>query len=220
MSEYFPNPKYLGEKAKVELDLCNYATKANLKPNVVKLVIDKLKNVQTSLSNLKSKVDQFDVDNLVRIPFDLSNLRDVVKSDIVRKDVYKIPDITNLATKTTNNAKINEVEDEIPNITNLASTSALTDVENKISSTSKLVQKTDYNTKTNEIEKKITDHNHDKYITTSELNKFKKEILDLRLKRANLASQNDIANFVNQKDSNNKLNYVISNKKELNESSK
>ena len=220
MSEYFPNPKYLGEKAKVELDLCNYATKANLKPNVVKLVIDKLKNVQPSLSSLKSKVDQFDVDNLVRIPFDLSNLRDVVKSDIVRKDVYKIPDITNLATKTTNNAKINEVEDEIPNITNLASTSALTDVENKISSTSKLVQKTDYNTKTNEIEKKITDHNHDKYITTSELNKFKKEILDLRLKRANLASQNDIADFVNQKDSNNKLNYVISNKKELNESSK
>ena len=186
----------------------------------MKLDIDKLKNVQTSLSNLKSKVDQLDVNNLVRIPFDLSNLRDVVKSDIVRKDVYKIPDITNLATKTTNNAKINEVEDEIPNITNLASTSALTDVENKISSTSKLVQKTDYNTKTNEIEKKITDHNHDKYITTSELNKFKKEILDLRLKRANLASQNHIANFVNKKDSNNKLNYVISNKKELNESSK
>ena len=80
----------------------------------------------------------------------------------------KIPDITNLATKTTLNAKINEVKGEIPNITNLATTSALTAVENKIPSVSNLVKKTDYNTKINEIEKKITDHNHDKYITTPE----------------------------------------------------
>ena len=28
------------------------------------------------------------------------------------------------------------------------------------------IMKTDYNTKINEIEKKITDHDHDKYITT------------------------------------------------------
>ena len=34
------------------------------------------------------------------------------------------------------------------------------------SSISKLVKKTDYNTKINETEKKITDHYHDKYITT------------------------------------------------------
>ena len=30
MSEYFPKPKYLEEKVKVELDLSYYATKANL----------------------------------------------------------------------------------------------------------------------------------------------------------------------------------------------
>ena len=34
---------------------------------------------------------------------------------------------------------------------------------------------TDYNTKVNEIEKKITDHNHDKYITTLEFNKLTTE---------------------------------------------
>ena len=57
-------------------------------------------------------------------------------------------------------------------------------------------KKTDYNTKVSEIEKKITDHNHDKYIITQEFNKFTAEIFDLRLKRANLASKYDIVNFV------------------------
>ena len=33
------------------------------------------------------------------------------------------------------------------------------------------LKKTDYNMEINEIEKKITDHNHDKHITTSEFNK-------------------------------------------------
>ena len=70
----------------------------------------------------------------------------------------------------------------MPNLTNLATTGALTAIENKIPSISSLVKKTDYNIKINEIEKKSTDHNHDKYITTSEFNKFTKDILDLRLK--------------------------------------
>ena len=77
------------------------------------------------LSNLKSKVDKLDVDNVV--PVDLSKLNYVVKNDVVEKDVYnakiknienKIPDVTNLATNTTLNAKINEVKKEISSITN------------------------------------------------------------------------------------------------------
>ena len=85
---------------KVELDLSNYATKAdlkdatgfdtskfakkvdlaNLKFNVDKLDIDKLKNVPTNLSNLTSKVDRLDVDKLVLVPVDLSRQSDVVKN--------------------------------------------------------------------------------------------------------------------------------------------
>ena len=77
MSKYFPEAKSLRGKVKVELDFSNYATKtdlknatgvdtsklakkvdlANIKSNVDKLDIDKLKNVQTNLSNLKSKVE-------------------------------------------------------------------------------------------------------------------------------------------------------------------
>ena len=199
MSEYFPEPKSSEVRVKVELDLSNYATKrvlknttgvdtssftkkvdlANLKSDVDKLGIDKLKNVPTNLSNLKSAVYKLDVDKFVPVPVDLSKLSDVVKSDVVKKDVYnanmrniedKLPDFTNLATITSLNAKINEVKGEIPSINNLATTAALTDVENKIPNISNLVKKSDYNTKINENEKKITDHDHNnKCITTPEL---------------------------------------------------
>ena len=59
---------------------------------------------------------------------------------------------------------------------NLATTAALTAVENKIPNVSTLVKKTDNNRKTNEIENKITtDHDHDKYITIEEFNKLTSE---------------------------------------------
>ena len=64
-------------------------------------------------------------------------------------------DITNLTTNTTINAKMNEFKSKIPSITNLATTTAFTAVENKIPDVSNLVKETDYNTKINEIEKKI-----------------------------------------------------------------
>ena len=73
MSEYFPQPKSLGARVKVELDLSNSATKTDLKRRTgndtstfskkrdllhlrSNADIDKLKNVPTNLSNLKSKV--------------------------------------------------------------------------------------------------------------------------------------------------------------------
>ena len=77
---------------------------------------------------MKRKVDKSDVDKLLPVPVDLSKLSDLVKNDVVKKDVYnamkkniedEITDITNLATKTTLNAKISEVKGEIANITNL-----------------------------------------------------------------------------------------------------
>ena len=55
---------------------------------------------------------------------------------------------------------------EIPSISGLTTTSALTAVEDKIPSVSNLVIKTDCDTKVREIEKKITDRKHDEYIPT------------------------------------------------------
>ena len=64
----------------------------------------------------------------------------------------------------------------ICNITNVATTTADTVVENKIPNVSNLVKKTDYNTKISEIENKITtERDHDKYITTQEFNKLTSE---------------------------------------------
>ena len=160
MSEYFPEPKSSGGRVTVESDLFNYATKtdfknatgvdtskfaknvdlSSLKSSIDKLEIDKFKNVPTNLSNLKSKVDKLDVDKLVFVPVDLGKLSDVVKMILLKKMYImlrsKIPDITNLATKASLNAKINEVKGEIPSITTLTTTTALTAVENKIPSLS------------------------------------------------------------------------------------
>ena len=81
MREYFPKPKHLEANVKVELDLSNYAAKADIKNatgvdassfpkrtiladlnwinqiliDVDKLDIDKLKNVPSNISNSKAK---------------------------------------------------------------------------------------------------------------------------------------------------------------------
>ena len=92
----------------------------------------------------------------------------------------RIPDITNLATKTTLNAKINEAKGEIPSTANLATTISLAAVENKIPSV--------------KIEKKTTDHNHDEYTATPEFNKLLSENFAARFKQANVVSETDFDN--------------------------
>ena len=161
MSQYFPKLyEPFGEDINVKFDLSNYATKrdiknishvdtssfavksnlVSLKTEVDKLDIDKLKRLPNNLTNLKNKVDKLDIDKLTPVPVDLSKLTTVVKKEVVKKTEHnakiknikdKIPDITNLATKTIVNTKLNEFKTEIPSISGLAATSALTAVENK-----------------------------------------------------------------------------------------
>ena len=54
-----------------------------------------------------------------------------------------------------------------------------------------LKKKTNYNAKITEIEKKLTDHNHDKYITTPEFNTLAADVFNARLAQANLIKQTD-----------------------------
>ena len=82
--------------------------------------------------------------------------------------------------------KLTELEDKIPDVSSLATKTALTAVENKIPSVSSLVKKTDYDTKISELEKKLTDHNHDKYITTPEFNTLAADVFNARLAQADL----------------------------------
>ena len=90
----------------------------------------------------------------------ISNLYVCKKGAKVKDIEDKIPDITNVATNTTLNAKMKEVINKISSITNLATTASLTAVERKIP-------------------------DHSKYITTSEIDNLAAENFTARLKQAN-----------------------------------
>ena len=116
MSHYFPKPYESFGRDIVTVDLCNYATKANIKNSThvdtsgfalkTNLDIDKLENLPNNLSSLKTKVDKLDIDKLISVPVDLSKLRNVLKNEVVKKTEY--------------NAKIKNIEDKIPDISDLA----------------------------------------------------------------------------------------------------
>ena len=104
-----------------------------IKIEVDKLDIDRLKSLPTNLSNLKSKVDRVDNAKLETTPVNLNKLSNVLKNGVIKKTEYnakikniedKIPDVTNLATKTILNTKTNEIKAEMPSISGLATTFA------------------------------------------------------------------------------------------------
>ena len=180
MSQYFPKPHDpFNRDINVKVDLSNYATKADIKN--ISHVDTYSFALKTNLPNLKSEVDKLDIDKLVPVATNLSKLSNVVKNDVVKKADYgklvtkvdnidasslvkktdyntkiaeiegKIPDISNLATKTA----LTTVENKIPDTNNLATKIALTIVENKIPGISSLVKKSDHNTKITEVENKV-----------------------------------------------------------------
>ena len=111
---------------KVELDLSHYATQVDLK-NAAGVNISDFAG-KTDLANLRSNVDKLGIDKLKNVSSNL-NKNEKVENDVVKKDVYnakikniedKIPDITNLAANASVNAKIYEVKGGIPSVTNLA----------------------------------------------------------------------------------------------------
>ena len=159
--------------------------------------------LKTNLADLKTEADKLDIDKLVPFPTDLSKLSNVVKNDVVKRTTCdelvakvddidtsdfvlktkyntdkaelenKIPNVTDFVKK----AKLTELENTIPDISNLATKTALITVENKISDVINLVNKTDYNT---------NNHNHYKYIDTSECNKLTADLFNARIAQANL----------------------------------
>ena len=120
--------------------------------------------LKPNLANLKIEVDKLDIEKLAHVPVDLSKLSDVVKNDVVKKDVYnklvtkvdnidasgfalktkydtdkselesKIHDTSGLVKKTDYNNKITKIEGKIPDISNLATKTALTSRKNEIPS--------------------------------------------------------------------------------------
>ena len=220
MSQYFPKPyEPFGGDINVTVDLSNYATKDDIK-NITHVDTSSFA-LKANLANLKTEVDKLDIDKLATVPVDLSKLSNVVKNDVGKKTVYdklvakvnnidtsglvkktdyntkiseiedKIPDTSGLVKKNDYNSKITEIEDKIPDISGLATKTALTTVENKIPSISVLVKRTDYNTKITDIGNKLNNHNHDKYVATSEFNTLAANVFNARLTQANLITKTD-----------------------------
>ena len=87
MSQYFPKPyEPFGGDINIKGDLSNYATKTDIK-NISHVDTSNFAK-KTNLANLKTEVDKLDIDKLVPISVYLSKLIDVVKNDVVKKDVY------------------------------------------------------------------------------------------------------------------------------------
>ena len=157
MSQYFPKPyEPFGSDIDVKVDLSNYATKADIK--YITHVETSSFALKTNLANLKSEVDKLDVDKLKPVATDLSKLNDVVKNDVVKKAdcgklVTKVDNIdtSGLLKKTDYNTKITAIKDKIPDISNLATKSALTTAENKIPDTSNLPTKSALTTVENKV---------------------------------------------------------------------
>ena len=130
----------MDEDINVNVDLFNYATKADLK-NATGIDTSKLA-AKSDLASLKAEVDKLDIDKLIPVPVDLRKLSDLVKNDVNKKTVYdKLVakenniDTSGFVLKTKYNTDQSEIEKRIPN-------------------TSGLVKKLDYTTKITEIENK------------------------------------------------------------------
>ena len=153
MIKYFPRLyKPFGRNINVKVDLSNYAAKAEIK-NISHVDTSRFA-LKTNLASLKTEVDKLDIDKVVPGPIDLSKLSDVVKNDVVKKDVYdklvtkvnnidtsrfvfktkydtnklglenKFPDTSSLAKKTDYDAKVTDIEGKTPDVSNLATKTA------------------------------------------------------------------------------------------------
>ena len=76
----------MGLNVKVELDLSNYATKADLKNAAGVDTFEFAKKVD--LASLKSEIDKLDIGKLETTSVDLSKLSDAVKNEVVRNTLY------------------------------------------------------------------------------------------------------------------------------------
>ena len=54
-----------------------------------------------------------------------------------------------------------------------------------------MVKKANYDTKISELEKNLTDHSHDRHITTPEFNALAADVFSARLTQANLITKAD-----------------------------
>ena len=110
MTTYFPPYEHSSGNINVKLDLTNYATKQDI-INITHFDTSSFAS-KTNLAALKTEVGKINTDKLKTVPDDLAKLSNVVKNDVVQKTDY--------------NAKITELNNKIPYVSNLATKSSVT----------------------------------------------------------------------------------------------
>ena len=70
----------------VKVDLCNYATKPDLK-DVSHVDVSSFA-LRSNLASLKTEVDKIDAGKLKTVPVDLVKLSNVLKNDVIKKTEY------------------------------------------------------------------------------------------------------------------------------------
>ena len=151
VSQYFPKTyePFVGD-INVKVDLSNYATKADIQ-NISHVNTSSFA-LKTNSANLKSEVDKLDIDKLKPVPTDLSKLSNVVKNDVVKKTVYNklVGKVNRVDTdafvlKTNYNTDKLEIENKILNTSDLVKkidyNTKITEIEGKIPDVSSLVKK-------------------------------------------------------------------------------
>ena len=128
MSKYFPPYNNSSKNIKVELDLSNYATKKDIK-DITHIDASGFAS-KTNLAALKTEVDKIDTDKLKTVPDDLTKLTNVIKNEVVKKTDFNANDYVKRTkfTADTNalDDKIDKVNKKIPDVSDLASKSSVT----------------------------------------------------------------------------------------------
>ena len=128
MSTYYPTYQNDSNNIKVELDLANYSTKDDVK-NITHVDVSSYAS-KTNLAALKTEVHKIHVDKLKAVPDDLAKLTNVVKNETVKKIDFSFDDYVKKtkfsADTNASDDKIDKVDKKIPDISNLATKSSVT----------------------------------------------------------------------------------------------
>ena len=136
---YYPPYKSSSNNVKVELDLTNYATKADLK-NITHVDVSSFAS-KTNLAALKAEVDKLDTDKLKTSPTDLAKLTNAIENDVVKKNDY--------------NTKVTSIEAQIAGLTKNTVDNLVDITKRKAIDTNSFVTRTKFSADTNALDDKI-----------------------------------------------------------------
>ena len=206
--------------------MANYATKGIVK-NITHVDVSSYAS-KINLAALKTEVDKIDVDKLKTVPDDLAKLTNVVKNEVAKKTDFSADNyVTRTKFSADTNAlddKIDKVDKKIPDVSNLASKSSVTvlirDLSDKIdkikikeyaknTSLSGYMLTSDFNTKSTELDNKIKDAEIIAKSAVTKANAIKSDLNDYAKKTG---VTNDITTIKNDYVTNasltSKLNYL------------